>query len=70
MVKKSKCRRVFKKAVLLTRPALARQDAPFRRQGRSEVRDEAALARWYVESLSEARTPLADFFSTLLQGFT
>ena len=27
----------------------------------------AALARWYVEPLSDARTPLADFFSILLE---
>ncbi len=25
----------------------------------------AALARWYVELLSDARTPLADFFNSL-----
>jgi hypothetical protein len=25
---------------------------------------------WYVEPLSDARTPLADFFSILLAGFT
>ncbi len=49
-------------------------------QGRSERRGEgvsfltrptpelrlAALARWYVEPLSDARTPLADFFRILL----
>jgi hypothetical protein len=32
-------RRMFKKADGLTRPAPARQDAPFRGRGRSEVRD-------------------------------
>ncbi|WHZ26392.1 MAG: hypothetical protein OJF51_001187 [Nitrospira sp.] len=30
---------MFKKAAVLTRPAPARQDAPLRKQGRSEVRD-------------------------------
>jgi hypothetical protein len=34
-------------------------------QGRSERRGEAYLVL-YVEPLSEARTPLADFFSILL----
>jgi hypothetical protein len=33
--------RMLKKAVVLTRPTPARQDAPFRRQGRSERRGEA-----------------------------
>jgi hypothetical protein len=33
-------------------------------QGRSEQRGEATLR--YVEPLSDARTPLADFFSILL----
>ena len=33
-------RRVLKKARLLTRPTPARQDAPFRGQGRSERRGE------------------------------
>jgi hypothetical protein len=31
---------MLKKATVLTRPAPARQDAPFRRQGRSERRGE------------------------------
>ena len=35
-------------------------------QGRSERRGEDTLR--YVELLSEARTPLADFFSILLEG--
>ena len=43
-------RRVFKKAV---------------QQGRSERRGEAYSVP-YVEPLSDARTPLADFFNTLL----
>jgi hypothetical protein len=34
-------------------------------QGRSERRSEAYSVR-YVEHLSDARTPLADFFSILL----
>jgi hypothetical protein len=83
---------MLKKAVLLTRPPLARQDAPCPRQGRSERRGEevrtahrvrpfaltTALGerkspsrifpppKLNVESLREARTPLADFFSILL----
>jgi len=28
----------------------------------------AALARWYVEPLSDARTPLGDFFTILLDN--
>ncbi len=36
-------------------------------QGRSERRGEAYSVR-YVEPLSEARTPLADFFSILLSN--
>ena len=87
--------RMLKKARLLTRPTLARRDAPFRRQGRSERRGEevhTALCvgrsplKWilangkappgiprserlssYVEPLSDARTPLAGFFSILLR---
>jgi hypothetical protein len=61
---------MLKKSTVLTHPAPARQDAPFRRQGRSERRPEAALfspARLklprqldlqvgYVEDLSDART--------------
>ena len=53
------------KASLLTRPAPARQDSPLRRRGRSERRGESYSAL-YVEPLSDARTPLADFFSILL----
>lgn len=48
----------------LTRPALARRDAPLRRQGHSERRGESYSAP-YGEPLSDARTPLADFFSIL-----
>ena len=50
---------------LLTRPTLARRDAPGPRQGRSERRGESYFVS-YVEPLSVARTPLADFFSILL----
>jgi hypothetical protein len=58
--------RMLKKATVLTRPAPARQDAPFRGQGRSERRGGGVRFR-YVEPLSDARTPLADFFSILLK---
>jgi hypothetical protein len=34
-------------------------------QGRSERRGEAYVV-WYVEPLSDARTPLEDFFNILL----
>jgi hypothetical protein len=84
---------MLKKARLLTRPTPARQDAPFRRQGRSERRGEEVRPAlrvtvrpcnesWRtdkplqyfeyprcplnIEPLSDARTPLADFFSILL----
>ena len=84
---------MLKKATVLTLPTPARQDAPFRRQGRSERRGEEVRTalrvgrsplKWIlasgkapqvlptseklllnVELLSEARTPLADFFSIL-----
>ena len=56
---------MFKKAAVLTRPAPARRDVPFRGQGRSERRGEA-YSLLYVESLNDARTPLADFFNILL----
>jgi hypothetical protein len=42
----------------LTRPAPARQDVPFRGQGRR---------LGYVEDWRKARTPLADFFSILFR---
>jgi hypothetical protein len=69
---------VLKKFTVLTRPTPARQDAPFRRQGRSEFRPES-YPLGYVEGLNDATclretlrrrqgTPLADFFSTLLTG--
>jgi len=50
----------------LTRPTPAHQDAPFRRHGPSERRGESYSLR-YVESLSDARTKPADFFSILLE---
>jgi len=52
-------------SILLTRPTLARRDAPCPRQGRSERRGESYFVL-YVEPLSVARMPLADFFSILL----
>jgi hypothetical protein len=45
----------------------ARQDAPCPRQGRSERGGEAYSVP-YVERLSDARTPLADFFRILLDS--
>ena len=57
---------MLKKAGLLTRPTPARQDASFRGQGRAS--EEARRTLRYVEPLNEARTPLADFFSILLNG--
>jgi hypothetical protein len=39
----------------------------FVQQGRSERRGDAYSVP-YVEALSDARTPLADFFSILLEG--
>jgi hypothetical protein len=58
-------RRILKKFRLLTRPTPARQDAPFRGQGRRRV--ETGGVPWgYVEDFDEPRTKLADFFSILL----
>ena len=87
---------MLKKASLLTRPTLARRDAPCPKQGRSERRGEEVQTtlrvgrsplQWVlvngkvptafrtsekfllnVEALSDARTPLADFFSILLNS--
>jgi hypothetical protein len=50
----TRVRRLFKKAV---------------QQGRSERRDDAYSVP-YVEPLSDVRTPLADFFNSLLQHRT
>jgi hypothetical protein len=59
--------RMLKKVRLLTRPTLARRDAPYPMQGRSERRGDAYSVR-YGGPLSEARTPLADFFSIQLSA--
>ena len=62
-------RRMLKKARLLTRPTLARRDAPCPKQGRSSAAD----PRFTFHTLrftapgSDARTPLTDFFSILLK---
>ncbi len=67
--------RMLKKARLLTRPTLARRDAPCPKQGHLSACGHAQAGRErqgesyyvsYVEPLSEARTTLADFFSILL----
>jgi hypothetical protein len=58
---------MLKKARLLTRPTLARRDAPYPMQGRSfeaYPRFTFHTSRFKVFG-SEARTPLADFFSNL-----
>jgi len=62
---------MLKKARLLTRPTLARRDAPFPKQGRSSAANPrfTFLASRFTVPGSEARTPLADFFSILL-GFS
>ena len=59
---------MLKKARFLTRPTPARQDAPFRGQGRSSVADPRFTfhASRFTAPESAARTPLADFFSILL----
>ena len=60
---------MLKKARLLTRPTPARQDAPFRGQGRSSAADPRFTfhaSRLTVPG-SDARTLLADFFSILLK---
>ena len=59
--------RILKKARLLTRPTLARRDAPYPMQGRNKRRGDAYSVR-YGEALREARTPLADFFSIQLRS--
>jgi len=56
---------MLKKARFLTRPTLARRNAPFPKQGRSTRRGEA-YPLGYVEGLNDARTLLANFFSILL----
>jgi hypothetical protein len=61
--------RMLKKATVLTRPAPARQDAPFRGQGRSSETDPRFTfhASRFPVLWSDARTTLADFFSILLE---
>jgi hypothetical protein len=49
----------------LTRPTLARHDAPCPKRGRSE-RGSEAYPLGYVEDPSDARTKLAGVFSILL----
>ena len=63
-------RRMLKKARRLTRPTPARRDAPFRGQGRSSAADPRFTfhASRFTAAGSEARTPLADFFSILLDS--
>ena len=57
------------KGGLLTRPTLARRDAPWPRQGRSSTADPRFTfhASRFTAPGSAARTPLADFFSILLE---
>ena len=59
---------MLKKARLLTRPTLARRDAPYPMQGRSSEADPRFTfhASRFTVLGSEARTKLADFFSILL----
>ena len=60
--------RMLKKFRLLTRPTLARRDAPYPMQGRSSETDPHftfRVSRFTVPG-TEARTPLAGFFSILL----
>ena len=59
-------RRMLKKATVLTRPAPARQDAPFR--SKAAASEEARRTLRYVEPLSDARTMLGAFFSILLDS--
>jgi hypothetical protein len=59
---------MLKKASLLTRPTPARQDAPWLKQGRSSATDPRFTfhASRFTVPGSDAKTPLADFFSILL----
>ena len=61
---------MLKQTRLLTRPTQARQDAPFRGQSRSSVADPCFTfyGSRFTAPLSDARTPLAGFFSILLEG--
>ena len=63
---------MLKKARLLTRPTPARRDAPFRGQGRSseaDLRLTFHVSRFTV-FVSDARTPLVEFFSILLEDYS
>jgi hypothetical protein len=55
-------------ARLLTRPTLARRDAPYPMQGRNSSADPRFTfhASRFTVPWTDARTPLADFFSILL----
>ena len=59
---------MLKKARLLTRPTLARRDAPCPKQGRSSTADPRFTFHVLPFTVfdSDARTKLADFFSILL----
>jgi hypothetical protein len=57
--------RLLKKAFVSTRPTPARQDAPS--HGKAAASEEAKRTLRYVEPLSDVRTQLADFFSSLLE---
>ena len=63
-------RRMLKKSGLLTRPTPARQDAPFRGQGRNSAVDPRFTfhASRFTAAGSAARTPLADCFSILIRS--
>ena len=60
------------KGGLLTRPTPARQDAPFRGQGRNSAADPRFTfhASRFRLPWNDARTKLADFFSILLEAAT
>ena len=60
---------MLKKARLLTRPTLARRDAPFPKQGRNfEAGPRFTFhASRFTVLVSDARTKQADFFSILLE---
>jgi hypothetical protein len=60
---------MLKKTRLLTRPTLASRDAPCPKQARSSAADPRFTfhASRFTVPGSEARTPLADFSSILLE---
>src|SRR6185295_18845228 len=61
--------RMLKKSRLLTRPTLARRDAPCPSKAAGESKLEA-YPHGYVEDFDEPRTTLADFFSIRIKGLT